>query len=166
MERWRRIDAATGDEAAEWLRTCCAAPQWVERMCARRPFGTANAVLAAAREEWFALSEDDWRDAFSHHPRIGDRDALRDRFATTRDLSQREQSGVQGAADDVLAALAKANREYEARFGYVFLICATGLTAEEMLESLRARMQNDPATEIRVAAAEHARICALRLLTV
>lgn len=165
MERWRRIDAATEDEAAELLQTCCGAPRWVERMTARRPFGSEDAVLAAAREEWFALSEDDWRDAFSHHPRIGDRDALRRRFAATRDLSQREQSGVRTATEEVLAALAEANREYEARFGYVFLVCATGRTAEEMLGLLRARMQNDPETEIRVAAAEHAKICELRLRT-
>lgn len=165
MERWRRIDAATEDEAAELLRTCCGATRWVERMRARRPFGSQDAVLAAAREEWFALSEDDWRDAFRHHPRIGDRDALRSRFAATRDLSQREQSSVRGATEAVLTALAEANQEYEARFGYVFLVCATGRTAEEMLGLLRARMQNDPATEIGVAAAEHARICELRLLT-
>ena len=120
-------------------------------------------MLTAAREEWFALSPDDWVEAFSHHPRIGDRDALRRKFAATRALSEREQSGVGGASEEVLAALLEGNREYEARFGYIFIVCATGKTAAEMLALLRARLENDPQTEIRIAAEEHAKICDLRL---
>ncbi len=163
MERWRRIEAAPEDEARQLLRTCCGAGRWVERMLVRRPFGSLEAALDAAREEWFALSADDWREAFSHHPRIGDRDTLRRRFAATRALSEREQSGVSGASEDVLAALLEGNREYEARFGYIFIVCAAGKTAAEMLALLRARLPNDPQTEIRIAAEEHAKICELRL---
>jgi 2-oxo-4-hydroxy-4-carboxy-5-ureidoimidazoline decarboxylase len=145
------------------LTACCGASRWVERMLARRPFGSADALLTAARDEWFALAEADWREAFAHHPRIGDREALRARFPATAHLSEREQSGVAGAADDVLEALAGANRDYEARFGYIFIVCATGKTAEEMLALLRDRLGNDAADEIRIAAAEQARITALRL---
>ena len=164
MERWRRIDGASDDEARELLRTCCGAAHWVDRMLARRPFITAAAALAAAREEWFALSPDDWREAFGQHPRIGDRESLRQKLEASRELSEREQSGAIGASDEVLTALLQANRDYEAKFGYIFIVCATGRTAEEMLAILRARLLNEPAVEIHIAAAEHARICDLRLL--
>jgi len=120
--------------------------------------------MAAAREIWFALTPDDWRAAFAHHPRIGDLDAMRQKFAATRALSSREQAGVDDAPADVLAALLAANREYEDRFGYIFIVCATGRSANEMLEMLRARLRNAPGQEILVAAEEHARICELRLL--
>ena len=128
-------------------------------MLDRRPFGTREALLAAAREEWFALSEPEWRDAFSHHPRIGDRDTLRQLV-----FSEQEQAGVASASDEVLDALADGNREYFDRFGFIFIVCATGLSAGRMLEQLRARLHNDPAIEIRVAAEEHARITHLRLM--
>lgn len=132
-------------------------------MLARRPFGTPEALLDAARTEWFSLSEDDWREAFEHHPMIGDREALRRRFAETRQFSEREQAGVESAPDEVLDALADGNRDYVERFGYIFIVCATGLTAGDMLAMLRARLGHDLATEIRTAAAEHARITELRL---
>ena len=132
-------------------------------MVARRPFGNQPALLAAARDEWLALPEPDWLEAFSHHPKIGDAVALRARFAATRDLSEKEQAGAAGASDEVLAALADGNRAYEARFGFIFIVCATGLTAEEMLTRLRSRMGNDPDVEIRIAAEEQAKITAIRL---
>lgn len=163
MERWRRIDTAPEDDARGQLAVCCGATRWVERMLARRPFGSRERALEAAREEWFALSENDWREAFTHHPRIGDVAGLRKRFAATRALSEREQAGVSGAPEELLSALFDANREYEARFGYIFIVCASGKSAAEMLSLLRSRLHNAPDTEIRIAAEEHARICALRL---
>ena len=132
-------------------------------MLDRRPFGTQDSLLAAARDEWFALGPDDWLEAFSHHPRIGDREALARRFAATRHLSGREQAGVAAASREVLDALAAGNREYEERFGYIFIVCATGRSADGMLALMRARLTNDPDTEIRIAAGEQARITALRL---
>jgi len=128
-----------------------------------RPFGTRDALRAAAREEWFALSPAEWREAFSHHPKIGDRDLLRQRFAATRQLSEREQSGVAGASEETLARLAAGNAAYEERFGYIFIVCASALTADEMLAMLEARLSNPPDIEIRIAAEEHARITDLRL---
>ena len=90
---------------------------------------------------WDALDERDWREAFTHHPKIGDRDALRARFPATHALSTREQAGVDGATDAVLDALAEGNRRYEARFGYIFIVCASGLGAGEMLSMLQARLE-------------------------
>lgn len=146
------------------LHRCCGSTQWVERMLARRPFGTRERLLDAAREEWWALSTPDWREAFSHHPRIGDRESLRRRFAETRHLSEREQAGLHTATGEVLTALEGANAAYEARFGYTFIICATGRHAAEMLAALQARLNNQPADEIRIAAEEQAKITELRLL--
>jgi len=132
-------------------------------MMTRRPFGSTDALLASARDVWDALTPDDWREAFSHHPKIGDRASLEARFPATHHLSEREQAGVTNAAPDVLDALADANRAYEARFGYIFIVCVTGKTASEMLAMVRERLGNDHGTEIRIAANEQARITALRL---
>jgi 2-oxo-4-hydroxy-4-carboxy-5-ureidoimidazoline decarboxylase len=132
-------------------------------MLQRRPFGTLDALLAASHDVWFSLTPADWQEAFGDHPRIGDRDALKKKFAETRHLASREQSGVDGAPDDVLDALARGNREYERTFGYIFIVCATGLTAADMLAQLRARLANDPVTELRIAAREQSRITDLRL---
>jgi 2-oxo-4-hydroxy-4-carboxy-5-ureidoimidazoline decarboxylase len=145
------------------LARCCGSARWVERMMARRPFGSTPVMLNAAREEWSALSPAEWRGAFAHHPRIGDR-MSRARFAATHDLSAREQSGVDSAAAEVLAALCEGNKEYESKFGYTFIIRAAGRSAAEMLAALEARLHNDPDREIQVAADEHAKIMEGRLL--
>lgn len=162
MASWQ-VDHATPASAREILARACGSTRWVERMMARRPFGTDAKLLAAARVEWFGLTEADWLEAFSHHPRIGDRAALEARFPATHDLSATEQARVGGANAAVIAALADANERYVARFGFIFIVCATGKTAEEMLALLRARLANDRAAELRIAAEEQARITALRL---
>jgi 2-oxo-4-hydroxy-4-carboxy-5-ureidoimidazoline decarboxylase len=158
-----RLDAAAPEEARALLARCCGSTRWVERMLARRPFGTDSWLLAAAREEWWALSPADWLEAFAQHPRLGDRDAVRTRFAATGHLSQQEQAGVTGASDAVLDALAEGNRAYEAKFGYIFILRAAGRGADEMLAALRQRLGNDPDVEIRIAAAEQAEITERRI---
>jgi 2-oxo-4-hydroxy-4-carboxy-5-ureidoimidazoline decarboxylase len=160
MEPWRTSDRA---EARHWLMAACGSARWVEQMLARHPFATLDDALTAARDEWFALTRADWLEAFGHHPQIGDRDALRRRFPTTHHLSELEQAGVGDAPDDVLDALAAANRKYEERFGYIFIVCASGKSAGEMLAILRDRLSNDPAVEIGIAAEEQAKITCLRL---
>ena len=97
------------------------------------------------------------------HPKIGDRESLRARFPATHELSAREQSGINGATEEVLTALADGNRAYEDKFGFIFIVCATGKRADEMLALLRARLGHDRATELRIAAEEQARITAIRL---
>ena len=120
-------------------------------------------LVTAAREAWADLTHTDWLEAFSHHPKIGDRASLARRFAATAHLSAQEQSGVDDASAEVLDELAAANRTYEAKFGYIFIVCATGKSAAEMLDLLRARLPNDTGTEIRIAAEEQAKITELRL---
>jgi 2-oxo-4-hydroxy-4-carboxy-5-ureidoimidazoline decarboxylase len=163
MESWRQIDAGTEDAARRILERACGSTRWVAAMLARRPFGSGPALLSAARREWFALSKADWIAAFGHHPRIGDTEALRERFAATHDLSEREQAGARAASAETLARLADGNRAYEDRFGYIFIVCATGLTADEMLSRIESRLHNAPDLEIRIAAEEQAKITALRL---
>lgn len=146
------------------LARCCGASRWVEGMLARRPFGSDDALLAAADAVWAEASRDDVLEALSHHPRIGaSLDELREKFASTATWSAGEQAGAAAASEDTLAALRDGNVRYEARFGHIFVVCATGRTAAEMLALLEARMPNDPEVEIRVAAAEQGKITRIRL---
>ena len=165
MEPWRGFDLASLAEARTRLTRACGSTRWVERMLARRPFGSRAALLTAARDEWCRLDASDWREAFSTHPTIGDRAPLQARVAATHDLSEKEQAGVSGAAPAVLDALADGNRAYEEKFGHIFIVCATGKSAEEMLALLRVRLSHDPEIELRIAAEEQARITAIRLET-
>jgi 2-oxo-4-hydroxy-4-carboxy-5-ureidoimidazoline decarboxylase len=128
-----------------------------------RPYTSEAALCDAAERTWWDLARPDWLEAFAAHPRIGGIDALRARFAATAAWSAIEQSGVAGAAEEVLRALDEGNRRYEEKFGYIFIVCATGKTAAEMLERLLRRLANDPVDEIMNAAAEQAAITRLRL---
>ena len=132
-------------------------------MLALRPFGATDVLLSAARREWFALTPEDWKEAFARHPKIGDREALRARFPVTHHFSEREQAGMSTPPDQIIEALAQGNAAYERRFGYIFVVCATGKSAKKMLDLLTARLQNDPVTEVRIAAEEQAKITELRL---
>jgi 2-oxo-4-hydroxy-4-carboxy-5-ureidoimidazoline decarboxylase len=155
MEPWRRLDFGSQSEARTLLTGCCGSTRWVDAMLARRPFGSMTALVESAASIWRGLSQADWLEAFSHHPKIGDKRA--------DGVAKREQATVATASDEVIRELANANREYEARFGYIFIICATGKSAESMLEVLRDRLGNDAETELRIAAEEQLKITQLRL---
>jgi len=132
-------------------------------MLARRPFGSRAVVLSKADEIWQSLDAGDWREAFSHHPRIGEQKSAGPQSERGSAWAAGEQSGVKRARDDVLAELAAANREYEQRFGYTYVVFATGKSGEEMLALARERLRNDPDVEIHTAAAEQQKITRLRL---
>jgi 2-oxo-4-hydroxy-4-carboxy-5-ureidoimidazoline decarboxylase len=158
------LNALEPAAAALALRRACGAERWVSRMLEQRPFESAEHLYRSADEEWRACVRQDILEAFAHHPRIGeDMDALRQRFQNTAALSSREQAGIAEASDETLRALRDANAAYFARFGFIFIICATGRSADEMLSALQHRLGNDPDTELRIAAAEHAKITRLRL---
>lgn len=157
------LDTLPPDAATAQLRSCCGSSEWVRRMIARRPFGTTETLLAAAEEEWWALGPSDWLDAFSHHPRIGERAAAVAQDACAQGWSAGEQRGAAQAPDEVRVALAAGNSEYERRFGHIYLVCAAGRSAAELLAILRSRLTNEPAAELRVAAGEQAAITRLRL---
>jgi len=120
-------------------------------------------LLEDAEEEWNKCSEDDWKEAFSHHPKIGDVESLAKKFASTSELAAGEQSAVNVASKETIEALAEGNRLYEEKFGYIFIVCATGRSAEEMLMLLRSRLKNNPEEEILIAADEQNKITKLRI---
>lgn len=158
------LDRLETEAARAALTRCCGSTRWVDAMLAARPFGTEEALFAAAERAWSGASREDVLEALSHHPRLGeDVAALRARFATTAGWSAGEQAGTRDASATTLEALRDANRAYEARFGWIFVVCATGLTADEMLARLEARMPNPPEQEWRIAATEQGRITAIRL---
>jgi 2-oxo-4-hydroxy-4-carboxy-5-ureidoimidazoline decarboxylase len=150
------------DARAALLR-CCGSRRWVEAMVAKRPFADPQSLFHAATATDASLDRADWLEAFAAHPRIGDLEGLKKKFATTAAWASGEQAGVAGAAEAVLHELAEGNRLYESRFGYIFIVCATGKSAEEMLHLLRQRLPNDPDRELHIAAAEQAKITRLRL---
>ena len=152
------------EAAAEALGRCCGATRWVAAMVAARPFQSRTQLFGLAEHLWWHLGDGDWREAFTHHPRIGaDLAQLRAHFARTADWSAGEQAGLGEADESTLVELGQGNTSYEARFGYIFIVCASGLTAAEMLLRLRARQGNTPANELRIAAGEQAKITRLRL---
>ncbi len=153
----------TDDEAREAFQRCCGSARWSELMTRLRPFVSEAALLSAADDIWWGLARPDWLEAFSAHPKIGDLDALRAKFAATAAWAANEQAAVQTAPDDLLRELALDNVRYEARFGYIFIVCATGKTAEEMLALLKERLTNDSREELKIAAAEQAKITRIRL---
>jgi 2-oxo-4-hydroxy-4-carboxy-5-ureidoimidazoline decarboxylase len=133
-------------------------------MLARLPFASHTAMSAAAVEIWAQLAPDDYREAFSHHPEIGSNlEELRKKFGNTADWSQAEQSAALHASEATLRALRDGNQAYRERFGYSFIVCATGKSAEEMLSLLQARLKHEPDLELGIAAAEQAKITHLRL---
>ena len=151
------LNALPSEEAERRLYSCFANRAWAARVAAGRPYDDLAALLASAESSWTEVHASDWLAANAAHPRIGEGGGH------SPTVSEREQSKVMRAAGDTLAALAAENRLYEARFGHVFLISASGRTAGEILHELRQRMLNDPETELNVAAAEQRKIARLRL---
>lgn len=159
----RRLDALPEQEARRALAACCAAERWIERMLAARPFESRERLLEAAERIWRDLDRADWLEAFAAHPRIGQLDGIRRDAATAARWSSQEQAGAQSADAATLVELAEANRRYEERFGHLFIVCATGKSAAEMLALLEQRLENSPDRELETAAAEQAAITRLRL---
>lgn len=158
------VNAGSDADARALLLRCCGSTRWAERVAARRPFTDDAALFRAADEEWAGASQTDVLEALGHHPRIGaDLDELRKKYASTATWAAGEQSGAQAASEATLVALRDGNVAYEARYGHIFVVCATGRSADEMLAILRARLGNDPEGELRVAAAEQGKITRLRL---
>ena len=132
-------------------------------MAAQRPFASTGELLDKADSIWWSLDPTDWLEAFRSHPKIGEKKAAQATSVEARAWSEQEQSGVQTAAHDTMQALAEGNRAYEQTFGYIFIICATGKSSEEMLTILHERLHNDSDQELRIAAQEQSRITQLRL---
>ncbi len=132
-------------------------------MSKRRPFNSPDELFTASREESQRLVEKDWLEAFAAHPKIGDSRSISKHHNNTTSWAEKEQSGVQAALPGIVEDLAEANEKYQAKFGYIFIVCATGKSAMEMLTLLRQRIDNSHTKELAIAAAEQAKITRLRL---
>lgn len=158
------LDAASLDDARASLTRCCGAARWVNGMLAQRPFGSDAALFDAAEAVWATMAPSDILEALTHHPRIGaDLDELRKRYGATAQWAAGEQAGAAVADESTLRALRDGNLRYEARFEHIFVVCATGKSAAEMLALLEARLPNESAAELQLAGAEQAKITRIRL---
>ena len=160
--RLDELNALDRAAAQRDLLRCCGSRHWAQMMADARPFGTVDDMLAAADRIWPSLGPDDWRQAFRAHPRIGESGGS-GRSGGSGVWSDQEQAGVRTASDTVRDRLAEGNRRYETRFGYIFIVCATGRSAEEMLAMLEHRLTNQPDDELRIAAEEQRQITRLRI---
>jgi 2-oxo-4-hydroxy-4-carboxy-5-ureidoimidazoline decarboxylase len=142
---------------------CCGSHLWVDNVCKDLPFSDATHMHQVIDGAFNAMTTKDWLEAFAHHPMIGDVKSIREKFASTAHLASNEQSGALGADEKIFAELADYNKRYFAKFGFIFIIFATGKSAESMLSSLKKRFGNDADTEVKNAAAEQRKITWLRL---
>jgi 2-oxo-4-hydroxy-4-carboxy-5-ureidoimidazoline decarboxylase len=150
------------EEAAAEILPCCGSRAWARGVAKRRPYRTEDALFAAADEVWWSLNEEDWLEAFACHPRIGAQIApeVSTRFSK---WSRQEQSLVGDSGGAVRLSIAEGNRKYEERFGFTYIVCATGKSAEEMLAILEHRLRNNPEAEMKEAAEQQRQITQLRL---
>lgn len=157
------INKLSREAAWEVFGRCCGASWWREKMTDSRPFANAAAISQAADRAFDALPVAGWLEAFASHPRIGDLESLKMRFPGNKEWSAGEQAGAAAADEATLHRLAEANDSYQQRFGYIFIVCASGQTAAEMLATLKLRLRNDDDSELRTASQEQRKITHLRL---
>ncbi|MEQ8836481.1 MAG: 2-oxo-4-hydroxy-4-carboxy-5-ureidoimidazoline decarboxylase [Lacipirellulaceae bacterium] len=157
------LNSVSSEEAQGLLRQCCSSKWWCQEVAAARPFENESKLQTAVEQGFAAMPREDWLEAFACHPKIGDLESLKMKFAGNRQWSSGEQAGMAGVEEDTLLRFAQANEEYEKRFGYIFIVCATGKSAAEMLAMLEDRLQNDPDTELAIASGEQKKITQLRL---
>ena len=159
------LNALTIFDANEQFELCCGAANWVIKMNQNRPFQNKDDLYKKSESIWFSLSSDDWLEAFTHHPKIGNIESLRKNFHNTKSISENEQSGVNDASESTLKDLAESNQLYEDKFGFIFIVCATGKSADKMLTLIKIRLNNNVNAEMLNAAKEQNKITQLRLKT-
>jgi OHCU decarboxylase len=163
MNRIQWLNSLSTVDAEVELLKCCGSRNWARALTESRPFADAATLFHQADIIWWSLQDKDWLEAFRAHPKIGEQKAVAAQSEQARNWSAQEQAGISDAAAVTKAALAGGNKEYEKRFGFIFIVCATGKNSAEMLAILNGRLQNDPETELRMAADEQRKITRLRL---
>ena len=156
-------NALNSTDATDLLHQCCTAGKWIEQTLQSRPHSSFDHLLASAEHVWESMGEADWLEAFDGHPKIGDPASLKKKYHSTLHTASSEQSGVNVASDEVIQQLALVNQQYLDKFGFIFIICATGKSAEEMLQSITDRIGNKREQELAIAAAEQWKITLIRL---
>ena len=163
MDTIDRINSLpSGQAEAEFLK-CCGSRRWAAKMTAERPFENVEEMVTAADRIWWALESADWLEAFDSHPRIGEKKPAAPVARESLSWSETEQAGTRDSTQKTMEELAELNRKYQEKFGFIYIVCATGKSAEEMLAILRDRLNNNAAVELRNAASEQAKITTLRL---
>jgi len=157
------LNSLPRQHAVEEFLKCCGSKTWALKLEENRPFKSVEELYSSAATTWWALSSAVWLEAFRAHPKIGEKKAGSQVSATSQAWSGQEQSGIKDAANTTLQKLATLNSQYEAKFGFIFIVCATGKSSEEILAMLVNRLDNEPLTERPIAAAEQAKITQLRL---
>ncbi len=160
IQQFNKLDT---QQANEELTKCCGSSNWVKKMEAARPFESIDQMLEVAQTNWDSCTSEDGLEAFTHHPKIGNLKNLEEKYASTKDWAGNEQAGVKSADHKVLQELAKGNRAYEMKFGYIFIVCATGKSAKEMLTLLKSRLHNHPKEELQIAMGEQHKITNIRI---
>ena len=157
------LNTLPAPEAADLLRSCCGASAWVKQMVAKRPFASGTQLLAAADQVWTGLSTDEKREAFEHHPRIGEKLSAAAQNDKALAFAEREQARVKLASSSVHDQMSLINRAYEQKFGFIYIVSAAGKEGHELLDIARKRLRNDTTTELRIAMEEQMKITRLRL---
>ena len=142
---------------------CCGSSNWVDYMTEKLPFASEKKLLSEAESVWQNCMKEDWIEAFSYHPKIGDIENLEKKFASTSKWAEQEQGEMDNSNKEIVQQFARLNQQYENRYGYIFIVFATGKSAQEMMELLENRINNNPEDEIKIAAAEQNKITKLRL---
>jgi len=158
-----KLNTLSAEQKKAHFERCCGASKWVEIMSRAKSFSNWDELLKGADKAFDQMEKSDWLEAFQHHPKIGDVESLRKKFASTASLAENEQSSVAEAAIETIISLKEKNERYRSIFGYIFIVCATGKSANEMLQILKDRLGNTKDTELRVAAEEQRKITTIRL---
>ena len=142
---------------------CCGSNSWIDMLMEKFPFDSLDDLKISSDRIWFNCTKNDWLEAFSHHPKIGDTQGVAGKHNDTLEWARQEQSAVKDARQIILDDLTKANKLYENKFGFIFIVCATGKSAEEMLNMLNERLKNEPEKELHIAVNEQNKITHLRI---
>lgn len=157
------LNSLSPSQAEEELLKCCGSQNWARQVISAGPFASLDQLISKADRIWWSLDSEDWLEAFHSHPKIGEKKATAPTAVEAQQWSADEQSSIRNSAQETLDALAKLNQAYEEKFGYIFIVCASGKSSEEVLTILHDRLKNNAADELRIAAAEQAKITQLRL---
>jgi OHCU decarboxylase len=157
------LNSLPANDAEQEFLKCCGSHNWAQQMVDSRAHASVPELVETANRVWWSLEPQDWLEAFRSHPKIGEQKAAAVTAVEAQKWSADEQSGIRDSAQQTLAELDRLNQEYEKKFGYIFIVCASGKSSEEMLAFLRERLNNDPEDELRIAAGEQAKITELRL---
>jgi 2-oxo-4-hydroxy-4-carboxy-5-ureidoimidazoline decarboxylase len=158
-----KINCLDKDQATHLFMQCCTSSRWIEKMVDGRPYNNLSTLREHADQAWDQMAEQDYLQAFEGHPKIGNVSSLKAKYANTKQLASGEQSGASQATEALILQLAESNQAYEDKYGFIFIVCATGKSAEEMLDLLYTRLKNDRHRELEIASEEQRKILHLRL---